>query len=116
MNNPYQQAKPGQRPPLVRDTFVKVTLIGPPLKEQLAVPVTALHDETLYLLKDGKLAIQPVNVDFIHNQLAVIKSGLNSGDVVVVSQLQPAVKGMPLKPQPDKALVQWIKQQAGGHL
>ncbi|EOG1936824.1 hypothetical protein ACUFKZ_001653 [Vibrio fluvialis] len=75
-----------------------------------------MHDETLYLLKDGKLAIQPVNVDFIHNQLAVIKSGLNSGDVVVVSQLQPAVKGMPLKPQPDKALVQWIKQQAGGHL
>ncbi len=116
VNNPYQQAKPGQRPPLVRDTFVKVTLIAPPLKEQLAVPVTALHDETLYLLKDGKLAIQPVNVDFIHNQLAVIKSGLNSGDVVVVSQLQPAVKGMPLKPQPDKALVQWIKQQAGGHL
>lgn len=52
VNNPYQQAKPGQRPPLVRDTFVKVTLIGP-LKEQLAVPVTALHDETLYLLKTG---------------------------------------------------------------
>ncbi|MBY8222249.1 efflux RND transporter periplasmic adaptor subunit [Vibrio fluvialis] len=116
VNNPYQQAKPGQRPPLVRDTFVKVTLIAPPLKSQLVVPVTALHDDTLYLIKDGKLAIQPVTVDFIHNQLAVIKSGLSSGDVVVVSQLQPAVKGMPLKPQPDKTLVQWIKQQAGGSL
>ncbi|MDT8867686.1 efflux RND transporter periplasmic adaptor subunit [Vibrio fluvialis] len=116
VNNPYQQAKPGQRPPLVRDTFVKVTLIAPPLKAQLVVPVTALHDNTLYLIKDGKLAIQPVTVDFFHNQLAVIKSGLSSGDVVVVSQLHPAVKGMPLKPQPDKTLVQWIKQQAGGSL
>jgi RND family efflux transporter MFP subunit len=112
VDQPYQQASPGNKPPLIRDTFVKVILKAPALTQQILLPLNALHGDKVYLLKDGKLAIQPVKVDFIQNQLAVIQSGLQAGDTVVVSQLQPAVEGMTLKPQPDKNLNQWISKQA----
>ncbi len=111
---PYQQAAPGKRPPLIRDTFVKVTLKAPTLKQKMLLPLNVLHDNKVYLIKDGKLAFQPVKVDFIQNQLAVIKSGIKPGDMVVASQLQPAVEGMTLKPQQDKSLIQWIIRQAEG--
>ncbi len=65
-------------------------------------------------MKENQLVIQPVEVDFVQGQIAVIKSGLTLDDLVVVSQLQPAVQGMKLKPQPDKELMQWLSKQAKG--
>jgi len=111
---PYQQAQPGQKPPLIRDTFVKVALKSPELKNQFIVPINAIHNGKVYVVKDSQLVIQPVEVDFTQNQIAVIKSGLNKDDMVVVSQLQPAVEGMKLKPQPDKSMKEWLRRQAKG--
>ncbi|NIY91614.1 efflux RND transporter periplasmic adaptor subunit [Vibrio diazotrophicus] len=111
---PYRQAQPGKKPPLIRDTFVKVTLKSSQLDNQMIVPINAIHSGNIYVVKDNQLAIQPVEVDFTQGQIAVLKSGVHEGDMVVVSQLQPAVEGMKLKPQPDKAMVQWISQQAKG--
>ncbi|MFG0771352.1 efflux RND transporter periplasmic adaptor subunit [Vibrio plantisponsor] len=114
VDEPYQQAQPGKKPPLIRDTFVKVTLKAPELQNQLIVPINAIHSGNVYVVKDSQLAIQPVEIDFTQGQIAVLKSGVSEGDMVVVSQLQPAVEGMKLKAQPDKATVQWISQQAAG--
>lgn len=111
---PYRQAQPGKRPPLIRDTFVKVTLKSPELDNQLIVPINAIHSGNVYVVKDNQLTIQPVDVDFTQGQIAVVKSGVSEGDMVVVSQLQPAVEGMKLKPQPDKTMMQWLSQQAAG--
>ena len=111
---PYRQAQPGKRPPLIRDTFVKVTLKSPELDNQLIVPINAIHSGNVYVVKDNQLTIQPVDVDFTQGQIAVVKSGVSEGDMVVVSQLQPAVEGMKLKPQPDKTMMQWLSQQAKG--
>ncbi|WP_165314069.1 efflux RND transporter periplasmic adaptor subunit [Vibrio ziniensis] len=114
VDEPYQQAQPGKKPPLIRDTFVKVTLKAPQLENQLIVPINAIHSGNVYVVKDNQLAIQPVEIDFTQGQIAVLKSGVSEGDMVVVSQLQPAVEGMKLKAQPDKAMVQWVSQQAAG--
>ncbi|MFV0449204.1 MAG: efflux RND transporter periplasmic adaptor subunit [Vibrio sp.] len=114
VDEPYQQAQPGKKPPLIRDTFVKVTLKAPQLENQLIVPINSLHNGNVYVVKDNKLVIQPIEVDFTQGQIAILKSGVSEGDTVVVSQLQPAVEGMTLKPQPDKAMVQWVSQQAKG--
>ncbi|PNH91235.1 efflux RND transporter periplasmic adaptor subunit [Vibrio diazotrophicus] len=111
---PYRQAQPGERPPLIRDTFVKVTLKAQQLENQLIVPINAIHRGNVYVVKDNQLTIQPVDVDFTQGQIAVVKSGVSEGDMVVVSQLQPAVEGMKLKPQPDKTIMQWLSQQAAG--
>ncbi|PNH78619.1 efflux RND transporter periplasmic adaptor subunit [Vibrio diazotrophicus] len=111
---PYRQAQPGKRPPLIRDTFVKVTLKAQQLENQLIVPINAIHRGNVYVVKDNQLTIQPIDVDFTQGQIAVVKYGVSEGDMVVVSQLQPAVEGMKLKPQPDKTMMQWLSQQAAG--
>jgi len=134
VDNPYQQASPGIKPPLVRNTFVKVTLKAPVLDNQFLLPVNALHtganssDPVVYLVdKEGKLAIRPVKVDFIQGEVAVIRSGITQGDKVVLSQISPAVNGMALKPIADKKTNAWLdkvtgfsskekKAQAGGDL
>ncbi len=113
IDNPYQQAIPGQKPPLVRGTFVKVTLKSPVLKDQLLLPTTAIHNEHVYVLEEGKLRIRPIQVDFVQGQIAVIKSGLQTGEVVVLSKVFPAVEGMSLQPQPDKNIIKWLDKQTG---
>lgn len=113
IENPYKQAQPGKKPPLIRDTFVRVTLKAPILKQQILIPVSAIHNGKTYLVKEGKLVIRPVKVDFIQEQIAIIKSGLEMGDIVVLSKLSPAIKGMPLKAQPDKKIIKWLDEKTG---
>lgn len=109
IDNPYKKASPGSRPPLIRNTFVKVTLKAPVLKDQLLLPLTAIHNKMVYILdSDNKLQIKPVQIEFVQQQLAVIKSGLTVGERVILSPLSPAIKGMKLKPLQDKKMQQWL--------
>lgn len=114
IDNPYQQASPGSRPPLIRNTFVKVTLKAPILTNQLLLPSTAIHNNRVYTLDDeNKLRIKAIETDFIQQQIAVIKSGLNAKDRVILSQLSPAIEGMKLKPQEDKKIMTWLDKTSG---
>ncbi|WCE31674.1 efflux RND transporter periplasmic adaptor subunit [Vibrio sp. SCSIO 43137] len=114
IDNPYQQAQPGQKPPLIRDTFVKVTLKAPVLKKQILLPVNAIHNNKVYTVSsEGKLVIKPVKIDFVQGQIAVVSSGVEAKDKVVLSKLSPAVEGMSLKPQPDKKIVRWLDKETG---
>ncbi len=113
IDDPYLQAIPGRKPPLIRGTFVKVTLKSPVMNDQLLLPNTAIHNQHVYVIEDGKLRIKPVSVDFVQGQIAVIKSGLQTDDVVVLSKIFPAVEGMLLQPQPDKNIGQWLDKETG---
>lgn len=113
INQPYQQAIPGEKPPLVRGTFVKVTLKAPVIEQQVLLPINAIHDGKVYTVSEGKLRIKSVRVDFIQGQVAVLKSGLEFGDVVVLSKLSPAVEGMALQPQSDGNIALWLDKQTG---
>lgn len=113
INQPYQQAIPGEKPPLIRGTFVKVTLKAPVMEQQVLLPINAIHDGRVYTVSEGKLRIKPVSVDFIQGQVAVIKSGVEFGDVVVLSKLSPAVEGMSLQLQPDEKISLWLDTQSG---
>jgi hypothetical protein len=110
---PYKQSVPGKKPPLIRDTFVRVTLKAPVLKQQILLPVSAIHGDKVYTVKEGKLHIVVVEVDFVQGLVAVIKSGLAKDDLIVLSKLSPAVEGMSLKPQPDKQIIKWLEQETG---
>jgi RND family efflux transporter MFP subunit len=114
IDNPYQKAAPGERPPLIRNTFVKVTLKAPVLKKQFLLPTTAIHNDKVYILDaDKKLKIKTVNVDFIQQQIAVIGSGLEKDDQVILSQLSPAIEGMKLKGKLDKKVLSWLDKTSG---
>ncbi len=113
IDHPYEVARPGQRPPLIRDTFVKVILKAPELTEQIILPVEAIHNHLVYVVdKQNKMHTRQVKIDFIQDQVAVIAEGLAFGEKVILSDLSPAVENMPVKAIPDKQAMQWLDKQA----
>ncbi len=113
IEDPYRKAEPGKKPPLIRDTFVKVTLKARVMKKKILLPVVSIHNNKVYIVKEGKLEIRPVIVDFVQGQIAVIRSGVEKDDLVVLSKLSPAVEGMALKPQSDKKVKKWLDKETG---
>jgi hypothetical protein len=78
------------------------------------VPTTAIHNNQVYTLDaKNKLRIKTVKIDFIQQQIAVIKSGLNAQERVILSPLSPAIEGMKLKPQEDKKMLKWLDKTSG---
>lgn len=110
IDNPYQQAQVGVRPPLTKNTFVSVELAGKPYAEHIVIPRVALHDNHVYSVDtEQRLQVRPVNIAFLQDDFAVIKTGLEEGEQILVSRLSPAISGMKLAPETDKALVKKIK-------
>ena len=120
VNDPYKQAKPGQRPPLTRNTFVEVELRGKPQAEQFVVPANAIHDNTLHknsiyvLDNDNRLVIRPVKIKFSQSGYSVLSMGIKAGERIIISDLVPALEGMLLEPEEDKKTKQWLITQAAG--
>lgn len=115
VEEPYSQARPGIRPPLVKEMFVEVLLWGKPRPDTLVVPRTALHDGRLYLVNgEGRLEIRPVEVGLIQPELVSISHGLKAGEQLVISDLTPAIQGMRLEPHGDQeALERLVKLTQG---
>ena len=86
--------------PLSRGTFCKVSLKGPE-RAELVIPRQAVHDNTVYLIKDDKLTIQNVTIKYSIGAYSIIKDGLKEGDVIATSDIVPAIPGMALTPAID---------------
>jgi multidrug resistance efflux pump len=76
--------------------FVEVVLEGQKQAEYV-VPQSALHGETLYILKEGRLELVPVEVKYRSDGQVVVAGELVSGSQLVLNDLLPAVAGMMLK-------------------
>ncbi len=114
VSDPYGQAEPGIKPPLIEGMYMQVELQGRP-QPFIVVPRTALHEGELYLTDaEQKLVRQPVE-GFAQQQMLLLdpeKVSLLS-DQIVTSDLFPAVSGMLLAPQADSAaqqrLADWLE-------
>ncbi|MEN8171041.1 MAG: efflux RND transporter periplasmic adaptor subunit [Pseudomonadota bacterium] len=103
VDRPYASARPGERPPLMRDTFVEVELYSEPIEKQIVVPLSSLHDGTIYVVdEESRLEMRKVMVGFSQQGYAVIAKGLKPGERIVTSDLITATEGMLLAPQEDK--------------
>lgn len=103
VDRPTDKARPGERPPLFRNTFVEVELSSAPIKSQIVVPLNAVHQGMVYLVdSDLRLERRKVEIDFSLKGYAVLKKGLKPGELIVTSDLITAVDGMLLAPQKDK--------------
>jgi len=101
VDDPYAMRRPSGGPPLTKGMFVEVVIEGRPLEDRLVVPLEAVRrrdrDAVLYLADvDDRLVIRPVTLGAVIGEEAVIAAGLDAGERVVVSDLQPAVAGMAL--------------------
>lgn len=115
VDDPFEQAIPGQRPPLTPGMFCEVELSGAPRTGQIMVPRTAVHDGHIYVLdSEDRLRRRPVSVGVTQDSVAVIDDGLAEGERVVVSNPTPAIEGMLVKPITDDELLQSLVAEASG--
>lgn len=117
VDEPYRQAIPGKRPPLVKDMFVEVEVLGRPWPGVLVVPRVAVHrrpDGAVLYLADAadRLEVRPVTLGPAQDDLVIVTGGLEAGERVVVSDLIPAIEGMKLEPEQDAALAERLRVQA----
>ncbi|OMH28035.1 efflux RND transporter periplasmic adaptor subunit [Motiliproteus sp. MSK22-1] len=90
--------RPSQQGPLIDGMFVEVRSYG--VKSSLlAIPNQALHDGQVYLVNDQqRLELRTVGTLFSSGGWTAIKSGLETGDRLVINDLIPVIEGILLAP------------------
>jgi len=99
VEEPYRNANPPARPPLVRNMFVQATIVAPTPEPVLVVPASSIHQGEVYLVDgDDRLQRQPVSLAWQQGELAVVRDGLKPGDRLILDDLVPAIEGTRLSP------------------
>jgi membrane fusion protein, multidrug efflux system len=115
VDEPYQQAIPGRRPPLMQGMFCEVELRGAPRLGCFVIPRSAVHHgHVLVVDSDQRLRRQPVEIALTQAGFACVAEGLREDQLLVVSDPAPAIEGLLTEPVPDEELWQRIEAQARG--
>lgn len=115
VDKPYEQIIPGRRPPLVRGMYCEVELQGRVRPQRIVIPRSSLHSGHVYVVDSEKrLRRRPVEVDFAEMNFVCLRSGLSSGELLVVSDPTPAIEGLLVEAIEDDALRQTLFQEASG--
>ena len=115
VDDPFGKASVGRRPPLVSGMYVEVEPEGAPRPGCLAVPRSALRSGSLHVVDDQqRLAIRPVEVEFVQETYACIRSGVSAGDQVVLTDVVPAIEGTLLEARADERAVAQLAEAVGG--
>ncbi len=90
----------GSRPPLLPGMFVEILIEGNVLKNAIAVPRDAIHNRNeVWVAKDGRLHIRSLNIVRADRDFAYATSGLDDGDMIVLSALDAVIEGMSVRTQ-----------------
>jgi multidrug efflux pump subunit AcrA (membrane-fusion protein) len=115
VDKPYEQAVPGERPPLVRGMFCEVELRGGVQQEQIVVPRSALHDDVVYVVDhQRRLRRRRVSVAFAQSGFVCLQDGLQPGETLVVSDPLPAIEGLLTEPVIDDQVTARLEAEASG--
>ena len=88
------------RPPLLSGMFVEVLIEGNILKNAIAVPRDAMRNSNeVWVAEDDQLYIQPLDVVRADRDFAYARSGLDDGDMIVISSLDTVIEGMRVRIQ-----------------
>ncbi|WP_226596662.1 efflux RND transporter periplasmic adaptor subunit [Marinobacter nauticus] len=99
VDEPYRNANPPARPPLVRNMFVQASITAQTPEPVIVIPASAVHQGVVYLADDdNRLLRQPVSVAWQQGEDVVIDKGLAPGDRLVLDDLVPAIDGTLLAP------------------
>jgi hypothetical protein len=101
------------RPPLLPGAFVKVLIAGKTLLDAVAVPREAIHEgNRVWLVRDGKLSVQPLEIVRTGEEFAYVTSGLPAEALVVTSALDTVVEGMAVRTSGDVGEAQATKRSS----
>ena len=101
VENPYSRGADPNRPPLAVGMFVEAEILGRSSGKVASLPRTALRGSHQVLVVDGddRLRFQDVEVFRLERDRILLSSGIAQGDRIVVSPLEGAVDGMPVRVQ-----------------
>lgn len=99
VDKPYEQAIPGERPPLMQGMFLEVELVAETRPDSIVIPRAAIDHWAVRLVDpQNRLIFQPVQIDYEQDDFAVLESGLVGGETLIVSDVTPAIRGMLIDP------------------
>ena len=98
VEDPYRRS--GDRPPLAVGLFVEAQILGREAEGVVVVPRAAMRgtDQLLVADPEDRLRFRRTQVLRAGHDEVVIRSGLEPGDRVIVSSVEAAVDGMPVRP------------------
>ena len=97
---PIENWMPGERPPLFVGMFVEVKIKGVTMPDVFVIPRAALRErDHVYLLDEGTLRIQKVEVIRKGQDGVVIRNGVNENARIIISAIPDPVSGMRLNDQ-----------------
>lgn len=113
VDEPYRNANPPEQPPLVRGMYVRARLAVTTTEKMFAVPASAVHDGSLYLVTDeNRLNKRSVQVAWTQRDIALIRDGLQPGEPVILDDLVPAIEGTRVKPNIDREATERLRKRA----
>lgn len=85
-------------PGLIIGAFVETRIQGREIVETLRLPRDTIRaDDTVWLMRDGALAIAPVDIVFRDARHAYVREGIELQDRIVTSSLATVREGVPLR-------------------
>ena len=85
-------------PPLMIGAFVEARIQGRPISDAVRLKRDYIRsNDTVWVMKEGRLAIQKVAIILQDAEFAYIRSGLTAEDPVVTTNLTTVVSGAPLR-------------------
>lgn len=78
-------------------SYVDVEIEGKELRQVFEVESYAIHNGKIWILKDGKLDIRSAEIVQNEAEKSIISKGIQSGELLITSNLDYAVQGMSLE-------------------
>lgn len=114
VNNPYAKVIPGVRPPLLKGMYTSVEFFAPS-KATLVIPRKAVHQGRVYVATpDNTVDIRPIEIAYSQGGLVVVKTGLNEGEALIISDVIPVMQGLPVKQITVADYASKFRQEAAG--
>ncbi|QEG24678.1 Multidrug resistance protein MdtA precursor [Mariniblastus fucicola] len=87
------------KPPLLEGAFCDIDVYGKTLPDQVVVPRSAIRNGSVFLVDDqNRLEKRAVELTFTQDDYAVVASGLDGGEKLVIANPSPAIIGMLVDP------------------
>lgn len=103
VKDPLALTKDSQEPSLLIDSIVQAQVAGRVLNDVYRVERAHLHEgDTLWLKRDGKLAIEKATVVFKDSKYAYLSDGVKDGDQLIVSSIATVAPGVELRTESAK--------------
>ena len=85
--------------PLLLDSYVDVRIEGNTTEKLIEIPRRSVHNgNETYVIRDGKLAIEQIEIAWRRPNTVLVRSGIDDGATIVTGPLPQPVEGMPLEP------------------